>query len=44
MTMAIAIQDIRREMKILKALSIHKNLTKWHGAFEYVNNVYIVIN
>ncbi|KAL1337291.1 hypothetical protein HN51_031949 [Arachis hypogaea] len=43
MTSAIAIEDVRREVKMLKALSGHKNLVKFHDAFEDVNNVYIVM-
>lgn len=43
MTTAIAIEDVRREVKILKALCGHKNLIKFHDAFEDVNNVYMVM-
>jgi len=43
MTTAIAIEDVRREVKILKALSGHKHLVKYHDAFEDANNVYIVM-
>uniref|UniRef100_A0A2N9IUX4 non-specific serine/threonine protein kinase n=1 Tax=Fagus sylvatica TaxID=28930 RepID=A0A2N9IUX4_FAGSY len=43
MTTAIAIEDVRREVKILKALSGHKNLVKFHDACEDANNVYIVM-
>ncbi|XP_059452532.1 CDPK-related kinase 6 isoform X1 [Corylus avellana] len=43
MTTAIAVEDVRREVKILKALSGHKNLVKFHDAFEDANNVYIVM-
>ncbi|MED6121062.1 Cyclin-dependent kinase 4 [Stylosanthes scabra] len=43
MTTAIAIEDVRREVKILKALSGHKHLIKFHDAFEDANNVYIVM-
>ncbi|XP_060963526.1 CDPK-related kinase 4-like [Cannabis sativa] len=43
MTTAISIEDVRREVKILKALSGHKNLIKFHDAFEDSNNVYIVM-
>ncbi|KAG1354523.1 putative CDPK-related kinase 3 [Cocos nucifera] len=32
MTTAISIEDVRREVKILKALSGHKNLVKFHDA------------
>ncbi|XP_061370384.1 CDPK-related kinase 3-like [Gastrolobium bilobum] len=43
MTTAIAIEDVRREVKILKALSGHEHLIKFHDAFEDSNNVYIVM-
>ncbi|KAG2708580.1 hypothetical protein I3760_05G200500 [Carya illinoinensis] len=43
MTTAIAIEDVRREVKILKALSGHNNLVKFHDAFEDTNNVYVVM-
>lgn len=43
MTSAIAIEDVRREVKMLKALSGHKNLVKFYEAFEDANNVYIVM-
>ncbi|XP_004502721.1 CDPK-related kinase 4-like [Cicer arietinum] len=43
MTSAIAIEDVRREVKMLKALSGHRNLVKFYDAFEDVNNVYIVM-
>ncbi|XP_028779797.1 CDPK-related kinase 3 [Neltuma alba] len=43
MTTAIAIEDVRREVKILKALSGHKHLVKYHDACEDANNVYVVM-
>ncbi|XP_027109981.1 CDPK-related kinase 4-like isoform X1 [Coffea arabica] len=43
MTTAISIEDVRREVKILKALSGHKNLVQFHEAFEDAQNVYIVM-
>ena len=43
MTTAVAIEDVRREVKILKALSGHKHLVKFHDAHEDANNVYIVM-
>jgi serine/threonine protein kinase len=43
MTTAISIEDVRREVKILKALSGHKHLIKFHDACEDANNVYIVM-
>ncbi|PSS03908.1 CDPK-related kinase [Actinidia chinensis var. chinensis] len=43
MTTAISIEDVRREVKILKALSGHKHLVGYHDACEDANNVYIVM-
>ncbi|EFJ14849.1 CPK-related protein kinase 3 [Selaginella moellendorffii] len=43
MTTAIAIEDVRREVKILKALSGHPNLVKFYDACEDNLNVYIVM-
>ncbi|KAL8167405.1 hypothetical protein V2J09_008904 [Rumex salicifolius] len=43
MNSAIAIEDVRREVKILKALSGHKHMLKFYDAFEDANNVYIVL-
>ncbi|XP_068649908.1 CDPK-related kinase 3-like [Aristolochia californica] len=43
MTTAISIEDVRREVKILKALSGHKNLVKFYDACEDANNIYIVM-
>lgn len=43
MTTAISIEDVRREVKILKALSGHKHLVKFCDACEDANNVYIVM-
>ncbi|KAH7519437.1 CDPK-related kinase 3 [Ziziphus jujuba] len=43
MTTAISIEDVRREVKILKALSGHKHLVKFFDAYEDTNNVYIVM-
>ncbi|KAJ4867619.1 CDPK-related kinase 8 [Raphanus sativus] len=43
MTSAIAIEDVRREVKILKALSGHKNLVQFYDAFEDNANVYIAM-
>ncbi|KAL6503942.1 CDPK-related kinase 6 [Orobanche gracilis] len=43
MTTAIAIEDVRREVKILKALAGHENLIKFYDAFEDVQNVYVVM-
>lgn len=43
MMTAISIEDVRREVTILKALSGHKNLIKFYDAFEDANNVYVVM-
>ncbi|XP_020213159.1 CDPK-related kinase 7 [Cajanus cajan] len=43
MTTAIAIEDVRREVKILRALSGHKNLVQFYEAYEDNDNVYIVM-
>ncbi|CAA7060517.1 unnamed protein product [Microthlaspi erraticum] len=43
MTTAIAIEDVRREVKILSALTGHKNLVQFYDAFEDDENVYIVM-
>ncbi|KAJ6764673.1 CDPK-RELATED KINASE 3 [Salix koriyanagi] len=43
MTTAISIEDVRREVKILKALSGHTNIIKFYDAFEDESNVYIVM-
>lgn len=43
MTTAVAIEDVRREVKILRALTGHPNLARFHDAFEDSENVYIVM-
>lgn len=43
MTTAIAIEDVRREVKILRALTGHKNLVQFYDAYEDNDNVYIVM-
>ncbi|KAM0006213.1 putative protein kinase CAMK-CDPK family [Helianthus debilis subsp. tardiflorus] len=43
MTTAIAIEDARREVKILKALTGHDNLVQFYDAYEDEDNVYIVM-
>ncbi|CAA0832779.1 CDPK-related kinase 5 [Striga hermonthica] len=43
MTTAIAIEDIRKEVKILRALTGHNNLIQFYDAFEDHDNVYIVM-
>ena len=43
MTTAIAIEDVRREVKILRALKVHANLVQFYDAFEDLDNVYIAM-
>ncbi|KAH6559515.1 hypothetical protein KP509_1Z004900 [Ceratopteris richardii] len=43
MTTAISIEDVKREVKILKALTGHDNLVKFYDACEDNTNVYIVM-
>lgn len=43
MTTAIAIEDVRREVKILKGLAGHSHLVRFHEAYEDSDNVYIVM-
>lgn len=43
MTTAISIEDVRREVKILKSLSGHANLVKFYEAYEDDLNIYIVM-
>lgn len=43
MTTPIAIEDVRREVKILRALTGHKNLVKFYNAYEDEDNVYMVM-
>ncbi|XP_057785487.1 CDPK-related kinase 7-like [Salvia miltiorrhiza] len=43
MTTAIAIEDVRREVKILRALTGHTNLVQFYEAYEDEDNVYVVM-
>ncbi|GAA0161660.1 hypothetical protein Leryth_010317 [Lithospermum erythrorhizon] len=43
MTTAIAIEDVRREVKMLRALTGHKNLVQFYDAYEDEDNVYVVM-
>lgn len=43
MTTAIAVEDVRREVKILRALTGQSNLAQFYDAFEDHDNVYIVM-
>ncbi|OAY40200.1 CDPK-related kinase 1 [Manihot esculenta] len=43
MTTSIAIEDVRREVQILRALNGHKNLVQFYDAYEDDDNVYVVM-
>lgn len=43
MMTAIAIEDVRREVRILSSLAGHKNLAQFYEAYEDEDNVYIVM-
>ncbi|XP_062187343.1 CDPK-related kinase 5-like [Phragmites australis] len=43
MTTSIAIEDVQREVKILKALAGNKNLVQFYDAYEDNENVYIIM-
>ncbi|XP_073045909.1 CDPK-related kinase 1-like isoform X1 [Primulina eburnea] len=43
MATAIAIEDARREVNILRALTGHKNLVQFYAAYEDDENVYVVM-
>ncbi|KAI3777100.1 hypothetical protein L1987_46894 [Smallanthus sonchifolius] len=43
MTTTIAIEDVRREVKILRALTGHNNLVKFYDAYEDHEKVYVVM-
>lgn len=43
MTTAIAIEDVRREVRILSSLTGHKNLVQFYDAYEDEDNVYIIM-
>ncbi|GJZ03899.1 CDPK-related kinase 5-like protein, partial [Tanacetum coccineum] len=43
MTTAIAIEDVKREVKILRALSGHNNLISFYDAYEDHDHVYLVM-
>jgi kinase len=43
MTTAIAIEDVRREVRILRSLMGNSNLVQFHDAYEDDDNVYIVM-
>ncbi|XP_055962011.1 CDPK-related protein kinase-like [Mercurialis annua] len=43
MTIAIAIEDVRREVKILRAFTRHNNLVQFYDAYEDHDNLDIVM-
>ncbi|RAL46520.1 hypothetical protein DM860_004799 [Cuscuta australis] len=43
MILPIAVEDVKREVKILKALTGHENVVHFHNAFEDENYVYIAM-
>ncbi|KAK4481767.1 hypothetical protein RD792_012678 [Penstemon davidsonii] len=43
MTTVIAIEDVRREVRMLRALTGHKNLVQFYEAYEDEDNVYVVM-
>ncbi|XP_057449271.1 calcium-dependent protein kinase 28-like [Lotus japonicus] len=43
MVLPIAVEDVKREVKILKALTGHENVVQFHNAFEDDSYVYIVM-
>ncbi|TXG69873.1 hypothetical protein EZV62_004808 [Acer yangbiense] len=43
MTIVIAVEDVRREVKILRALSRHDNLVKFYDAYKDHDNIYVVM-
>ncbi|GJV74137.1 calcium-dependent protein kinase 28-like protein [Tanacetum coccineum] len=43
MVLPIAVEDVKREVKILQALTGHENVVKFHNAFEDDTFVYIVM-
>ncbi|XP_024974389.1 calcium-dependent protein kinase 28-like [Cynara cardunculus var. scolymus] len=43
MLLPIAVEDVKREVKILRALSGHENVVQFHNAFEDNSFVYIVM-
>ncbi|KAL8513982.1 hypothetical protein ACS0TY_013191 [Phlomoides rotata] len=43
MTTPIAIEDVRNEVKILRALTGHSNLIQFYDAYEDHENVYVLM-
>ncbi|KAF8089942.1 hypothetical protein N665_0493s0003 [Sinapis alba] len=44
MTSALSIEDVRREVKLLKALSGHRHMVKFYDAYEDDDNVFVVMD
>lgn len=43
MTSTLSIEDVRLEVKLLKALSGHRHMVNFYDVFENVDNVFIVM-
>lgn len=43
MTSALSIEDVRREVKLLKALSGHRHMVKFYDVYEDSDNVFVVM-
>lgn len=43
MVLPVAVEDVKREVKILQALTGHENVVQFHDAFEDESYVYIVM-
>lgn len=43
MILPIAVEDVKREVRILQALSGHENVVHFHNAFEDDSYVYIAM-
>ncbi|KMZ71584.1 Calcium-dependent protein kinase-like protein [Zostera marina] len=43
MSTSVAIEDVRREVKIMSSITRHKNLVQFYDAYEDSENVYIVM-
>lgn len=43
MILPIAVEDVKREVKILQALAGHENVVQFHNSFEDDSFVYIVM-
>lgn len=43
MTSTLSIEDVRREVKLLKALSGHRHMVKFYDVYEDADNVFVVM-